>query len=178
MDRCQHLLGIELSTRLNSSCRCIQDECGICYFLSCSMGNNKTPLSSGLHFYPPRATCPTHLPPLDSIILFILFRKNYLVWNRNKRENIAHLRQQCHESKFVIFQEKLLKVLKCYDFLWVQRLHNCSPAASFCKLRYGTIPFKSASAKVSFCTNNSKMPNFELWHLCRIWAIRSSYCQL
>jgi hypothetical protein len=31
--------------------------------------------------------------------------------------NIAHLPQQCHNSKFVIFQEKLLKVLKCYNFL-------------------------------------------------------------
>jgi len=25
--------------------------------------------------------------------------------------------QQCHDSKFVIFQEKRLKVLKCYNFL-------------------------------------------------------------
>jgi len=31
----------------------------------------------------------------------------------------------------VIFQEKCVKVLKCYTFLWVQRRHNCSPAASF-----------------------------------------------
>jgi len=29
------------------------------------------------------------------------------------------------------FQENLLKVLKYYNFLWVQRRHNCSPAASF-----------------------------------------------
>ena len=27
--------------------------------------------------------------------------------------NIAYLRQQCHNSKFVIFQDNLLKVLKC-----------------------------------------------------------------
>jgi len=47
------------------------------------------------------------------------------------REHIAHLRQQCHNSKSVIFQEKRLKVLKCYTFLWVQRRHQCSPAASF-----------------------------------------------
>ena len=39
--------------------------------------------------------------------------------------------QHCHNSKCVIFQERLLKVLKCYNFLWVQRRHNCSPAASF-----------------------------------------------
>jgi hypothetical protein len=30
---------------------------------------------------------------------------------------IAHLPQQCHNSKFVIFRERLLKVLKCYNFL-------------------------------------------------------------
>jgi hypothetical protein len=43
----------------------------------------------------------------------------------------AHLRQQCHNSKLVIFQEEIFKVLKCYNFLLVQRQHNCSPAASF-----------------------------------------------
>jgi len=32
----------------------------------------------------------------------------------------------------------------------------------FCKLRYDTIPVKSASANVSVYTNNSQMPNFEL----------------
>ena len=45
--------------------------------------------------------------------------------------HIAHLRQECHNSKFVLFQEKLLIVLKCYNSLWVQRRHNCSPSASF-----------------------------------------------
>jgi len=45
--------------------------------------------------------------------------------------HIAHLRQQWHISKSVIFQEKRLMVLKCYTFLLVQRRHNCSPAASF-----------------------------------------------
>jgi hypothetical protein len=39
--------------------------------------------------------------------------------------------QHCHNSKGVIFQEKFLKVLKCYNFLRVQRRHNCSSAASF-----------------------------------------------
>ena len=28
------------------------------------------------------------------------------------------------------FREKGLKILKCYNFLWVQRRHNCSPSAS------------------------------------------------
>jgi hypothetical protein len=44
---------------------------------------------------------------------------------------IAHLRQQCHKSKCVIFPERLSKVLKCYNFLWMKRRHKCSPAASF-----------------------------------------------
>jgi len=40
-------------------------------------------------------------------------------------------------------------------------------SGEFRKLRYDTIPVKSASADVSFNTNNSRMPNFELWHSCR-----------
>jgi hypothetical protein len=35
-------------------------------------------------------------------------------------------------------------------------------SGEFCKLRYYTISVKSASANVSFYTNNPKMPNFEL----------------
>jgi len=32
----------------------------------------------------------------------------------------------------------------------------------FCKLRYDTVPVRSAPANVFFYTNNSKMPNFGL----------------
>jgi len=35
-------------------------------------------------------------------------------------------------------------------------------SGKFYKLRYDTVPVKSATANISFCTNNSKMPNFEL----------------
>jgi len=35
-------------------------------------------------------------------------------------------------------------------------------SGEFFKLRYDIIPVKSASANVSFYSNNSKMPNFEL----------------
>jgi len=35
-------------------------------------------------------------------------------------------------------------------------------SGEFCKLCYDTIPIKSASANVSFCTSNSKMPHSEL----------------
>jgi len=47
-------------------------------------------------------------------------------------------------------------------------------SGEFCKLRYDTIPVKSASANVSFYTSNSEMPNFELWHSCCKRAIRCS----
>jgi len=35
-------------------------------------------------------------------------------------------------------------------------------SGEFCKLHYDTIPVESASANVSFYTNSSKMPDFEL----------------
>ena len=35
----------------------------------------------------------------------------------HRGQHVAHLRQQCHNSKFVLFQEKLLKDLKCYNFI-------------------------------------------------------------
>jgi len=47
-------------------------------------------------------------------------------------------------------------------------------SGKFCKLRYDTVPVKSASANVYLYTNSSKMPNFELWHSCRKWAIWAS----
>jgi len=34
------------------------------------------------------------------------------------------------QLKICDFTGEILKVLKCYNFLWVQRRHNCSPAAS------------------------------------------------
>jgi hypothetical protein len=35
-------------------------------------------------------------------------------------------------------------------------------SGEFFKLHYDTVPVKSASANVSFYTNKTKMPNFEL----------------
>jgi len=91
---------------------------------------------------------------------------------RRRNEHITHSRRQCHNSKLVIFSRETFKgFLKCYNFLWVRRRHNCSPAASFTNCVMTLYFVKSASANVSFYTNNSKMPNFELWHSCRKWAI-------
>jgi hypothetical protein len=71
---------------------------------------------------------------------------------------MAHLRQECHNSKFVIFQGKRLK---CCNFLSATTTQLLS-SGEFCKLRYDTIPVESASANVPFYTNSPKMPNFEL----------------
>jgi hypothetical protein len=77
-------------------------------------------------------------------------------------EYIAHLLQQCHNSKSVIFQLKRLKGFEV--LLSVMKATTTQPLSSgeFCKLRYDTVPVKSASPNVSFYTSNSKMPNFGL----------------
>jgi hypothetical protein len=61
-----------------------------------------------------------------------------------------------------------------FEVLWFSMSATTTRLLSsgeFCKLRYDTIPVKSASANVSFYTSKSKMPNFNLWHSCRKWAI-------
>jgi hypothetical protein len=83
----------------------------------------------------------------------------------------AHLQQQCHNSKLRIFQEKRLKVLKCYNFLWVQRRHDCSPAASFANCVMTLYLLKVHLQTFISIPITKKMPNFELWHCCRKWAI-------
>jgi hypothetical protein len=70
----------------------------------------------------------------------------------------------------MIFQERLSKVLKCYNFLWLQWRHNCSPAASFSNCAMAQYLLKVHLKTFSFYTSNSKMPNFELWHSCRKWT--------
>jgi hypothetical protein len=76
----------------------------------------------------------------------ILSHASALKWSRlplkNASSHIAHLWQQCRNSKCVIFREKLLKVLKCYNFLRVQRRRNCSPAASFAHCVMTLYPLK------------------------------------
>ena len=52
---------------------------------------------------------------------------------------IAHFRQKCHNSKSVIFQYHLLKVLKCYNFFMRATTTQLLSSGEFCKLRYDTI---------------------------------------
>jgi len=80
--------------------------------------------------------------------------------NWQNLEYIVPLEEQCHNSKSVIFQEKLLNVSKCYNFLWVQRRHNCSPAASFvnCVMTLYLL-------KVHLQINNWWIPTRALFHI-------------
>jgi hypothetical protein len=62
---------------------------------------------------------------------FKIPHKISLIYDNSATTTTLSQLQQCHNSKSVIFQEKLLKVLKCYNFLWPQRRQNCSPTARF-----------------------------------------------
>ena len=107
-------------------------------------------LSSHLCLVLPSSRCPSGFPtkslytPLHEQCIFIAVENNLNLMNMHElckrfplaaciasTIRIAHLPQQCHNSKFVIFQEKRLKFLMCYNFLRAQRWHSCSPAASF-----------------------------------------------
>ena len=63
-----------------------------------------------------------------------------------------------------IYVIRLLKVkgFEVLEFSMSATTTQLLSSGEFCKLRYDTIPVKSASANVSFYTKNSKMPNFEL----------------
>jgi hypothetical protein len=60
------------------------------------------------------------------------------------------------------FSGETFKGFEVLQFSMSATMTKLPSSGEFCKLRYDTIPVKSASAKVSFYTNNSKMPNFEL----------------
>ena len=72
--------------------------------------------------------------------------------------NTTHIPLICDNSittqNVWFLQERLLKVSKCYNFLWVQRRHNCSPAASFANCVMTPYPLKVHLINVSFYTNN------------------------
>jgi len=74
---------------------------------------------------------------------------------------IAHLEEQCHNSKYVIFREKLLKDFEELSFSMSATTTQLLSNGEICKLRYGAILVKSVFAYVYFYTTNSKMPNFQ-----------------
>jgi hypothetical protein len=56
----------------------------------------------------------------------------------------------------------MFKVFEVLHFSMSATTTQLLSSGEFYKLRYDTLPIKSASANVSFYTNNSNMPNFEL----------------
>jgi len=60
------------------------------------------------------------------------------------------------------FSGETFKGFEVLEFSITATTTQLLSSGEFCKLRYDTVPAKSASANVSFYTNNSKMPKFEL----------------
>jgi hypothetical protein len=69
------------------------------------------------------------------------------------REDTAHLQQQYHNSKSVIFSGGKFKAFEMLVSAMSATTTQLLSSGEFCKLRYDTIPVKSASANVSFYTN-------------------------
>jgi hypothetical protein len=64
--------------------------------------------------------------------------------------------------KICDFSGEMFKGFEVLQFSMSAKTTQLLSSGEFCKLHYDTIPVKSASANVSFYTNNSKLPNFEL----------------
>jgi len=64
--------------------------------------------------------------------------------------------------KICDFSGENFKVCEVLLFFMSATTTQILSSGEFCKPRYDTKPVKSASANVSFYTNNSKMPDFEL----------------
>jgi hypothetical protein len=66
------------------------------------------------------------------------------------------------QIKICDFSGETFKGFEVLSFSMSATTTQLLPSGEFCKLRYDTTPGKSASANVSFYTNNSKMPNLDL----------------
>jgi len=70
------------------------------------------------------------------------------------------------QLKISDFSGETFKGFEVLQFCMSATTTQLLSSGEFCELRYDTILGKSVSANVSFHTNNSKMPNFGLWHSC------------
>jgi hypothetical protein len=66
------------------------------------------------------------------------------------------------QLKISDFSGEMFKGFEVLYFCMSATTTQLLSSGEFCKLRYDTVPVKSASANVSFYTSNSKMPDFEL----------------
>jgi hypothetical protein len=108
-----------------------------------------------------------HVPVLFSCLLqgadIKISLKHTAIKNVTINTHVVHLPQHCHNSKIAIsVWKKKFKSFEVLQFSMSATTTQLLSSGEFCKLRYDTIPVKSASTNVSFCTNKPKMPNFEL----------------
>jgi hypothetical protein len=66
------------------------------------------------------------------------------------------------QLKICNFSRENFKGFEVLQFSMSATTTQLLSSGEFCKVHYDTVPFKSASANVSFYTDNSKRPNFEL----------------
>jgi len=66
------------------------------------------------------------------------------------------------QHKVCDFSGETFKSFEVLQFSMSATTTQLLSSGEFCKLHYDTIPVKSASVNVSFYTNNSKIPNFDL----------------
>jgi hypothetical protein len=71
------------------------------------------------------------------------------------------------QLKICDFLGQMFKGFEVLQFYMIATTTQLLSSGEFYRLLYDTLPVKSAFENVSFYTNNSKMPNFELWHACR-----------
>jgi hypothetical protein len=64
------------------------------------------------------------------------------------------------QLKICDFSGEPVKGFEVLDFSMSATTTELLSSGEFCKLRYDTVPIKSASANISLYTNKSKMPNF------------------
>jgi hypothetical protein len=66
------------------------------------------------------------------------------------------------QLKIIDFPVENFKDFEVLEFSMSAKATQLLSSGEFYKPRYNIVPVKSASANVSFCTNNSKIPNFAL----------------
>jgi hypothetical protein len=66
------------------------------------------------------------------------------------------------QLKISDFSGERFKGFEVLQFSLSETATHLLSSGEFCKLRYDTVPVKSASANVSLYTNNSKMPDIEM----------------
>jgi hypothetical protein len=71
-------------------------------------------------------------------------------------------RRTVSQLKICGFLEEAFKGYEMLQFSMSATATQLLSSGEFCNLRYDTIPVKSPSTNVSFYTNKSKMPTFEL----------------